>query len=238
MPLAERRNHRGVVSARPRRRIRPQQTPALTAWRADFASASGEQDQNGCSRHFDLHSVERPLSRTRIGRVDYTAPGACGQLALGGAQLGVEDQEHCFAMGRCQQHRQAVPGGVVPARHRHFVATEIAPVDFAAAVDAQLIRQPSCLAQRRQPLPQCDQPGDEVRQGEIGPSPVDPGDLVVLAVGVVVAALRCGRVRRRRPASACPVRAAGWPAARAAGGPRSALIAGSVVAPSTPQLTL
>ena len=36
--------------------------------------------------------------------------------------------------------------------------------------------------------------------------PVEPGDLVVLAVGVVVAAAACGRSRRRRAASARPAR--------------------------------
>ena len=50
---------------------------------------------------------------------------------------------------------------------------------------------------------------DEVVQGLVDRVPVEPRDLVVLAVGVVVAALACGRSRRRRAASARPARATG-----------------------------
>ena len=45
--------------------------------------------------------------------------------------------------------------------------------------------------------------------------PVEPGQLVVLAIGVVVAALACGRIRRRRAASACRARKNASPASRA-----------------------
>ena len=68
--------------------------------------------------------------------------------------------------------------------------------------------------------------------------PVDPGDLVVLAVGVVVAAAACGRARRRAAASARPGSATAWPGSCAAAGPGSASTSGSSVGPSTPQFQL
>ena len=76
------------------------------------------------------------------------------------------------------------------------------------------------------------------RRVALGEAPVEPGDLVVLAIGVVVAALRAGRTRRRPAASARPAtgtasRAGCAPAARAA-----RVRPGSSVGPSTPQFQL
>jgi hypothetical protein len=79
--------------------------------------------------------------------------------------------------------------------------------------------------------------GDEAQQVMVGLRPVHPGDLVVLAVGVVVAAWlwpsSCPR-----PAWACPGPAARWPAGRAAGAARRESTPGSSVGPSQPQFQL
>jgi ribose/xylose/arabinose/galactoside ABC-type transport system permease subunit len=57
-------------------------------------------------------------------------------------------------------------------------------------VAARCTAQPAGPPQLREALAQANQPGDVVDQLVVGVLPVEPGHLVVLAVGVVVAALR------------------------------------------------
>ena len=74
--------------------------------------------------------------------------------------------------------------------------------------------EPGAPAKQRVCPAQRDQPTGELEQ--LAPSrvqiPIEPADLVVLAVGVVVAALRAARSRRPPAASARPARRTAWPA--------------------------
>ena len=70
------------------------------------------------------------------------------------------------------------------------------------------------------------------------PLPVHPGDLVVLAIGVVVAVLGAARPRRPSAASACPASSSSVAITLRRMRSRSSRIAGSSVGPSTPQFQL
>ena len=87
----------------------------------------------------------------------------------------------------------------------------------AVAAPVSQWRRRSCGKRRRKPI----RPAAKSIRPASAMRPVEPGDLVVLAIGVVVAAPGCGRIRRRPAASARPATATASPAARAAGVRRS-----------------
>jgi len=90
----------------------------------------------------------------------------------------VEDEGDRPRLGRPVVRLHGAAFGVIPVR------------GWAVAQPAAAIVQPAHPSQHRMGLAERDEPGDEREQRAVGRLPVDPGDLVVLAVGVVVAALR------------------------------------------------
>ena len=103
-----------------------------------------------------------------------------------------------------------------------------------AAADRPAL-EPAAAAEHRMVVRRADQAAHELEQAVVGGLPVEPGDLVVLAVGVVVAAAACGRSRRRRSSIGTPCESSSVARKLRFCRARSAMISGSSVGPSTPQ---
>ena len=76
----------------------------------------------------------------------------------------------------------------VPVVIAHFGPVGLAPAQLDRASDGTVL-DVAPPPQHGMVPPQCDEPSGEAKQLLVDPSPVMPGDLVVLAVGVVVPAL-------------------------------------------------
>ena len=117
-------------------------------------------------------------------------------------------------------------------------AHSVSPIGFPLA--AYQLMAAGSLAYSRRRRTGCSRPkGDEApREGGhlgVGVGPVVPGDLVVLAVGVVVALLGAAELVAAEQHAGRPRTAAGWRAGSRRWLRRSAMISGSSVGPSTPQ---
>ena len=214
-------------------------------------AAAGQLDRAG--RH-DGRLRRRRRWRTRWtaparSRRPTAAPGSCTVDRLrAGVQLhqvGVVDDRPAVLVavpdargrrgtcrgsaGRCRTSRRSVSSRR-PGRTRPGRGCRRPPGADLVALEERL------LAQHRGAAAQRTSRRDEGRAGPcVDVLPVEPGDLVVLAVGVVVAAAGCGRARRRRSASARRSTAAAWPAGCAPAAPAAPAPPGRRSAPSTPQ---
>jgi hypothetical protein len=146
----------------------------------------------GCGRAAAPAAHRRPPSRASHAarRCRLPAPAAGRQQEVGVGLAGVEQQ---------QQRRSRPPGagngGAEDARH---AVAPVAGVQWLArAAPPGQVRAPAGVGQAVVPAGSQGQAapangtdmGDEAQQVMVGLRPVQPGDLVVLAVGVVVAAL-------------------------------------------------
>src|SRR5436305_2763119 len=125
--------------------------------------------------------------------------GAGGEAKGEGLVVAVEEDvegivHHPFAAGveagdgvAVQEHAEGLGEAALPVLLRHQLAVGAEPADVAHAFSTDgLAQEPAAAAEDRVLAPEGDEAGGEVDQVLVRRLPVEPGDLVVLAVGVVV----------------------------------------------------
>ena len=174
-------------------------------------------------------------------------------MNVGGVGLAVEQHEEAVVDDLLAA--QVGLGDRVAVEEHHDGARVVGVPGLVAHVRARPARARRCRAGRTRP-PWSGVAGEEAAAAEHGVVPAQPHEPARELEQVASRPRRgpsrprrarcpgsrrcccpagCGRARRRARSSARPGRAAAWRGSCAAGAPRSALIAGSSVGPSTPQ---
>src|SRR5581483_1403243 len=141
-----------------------------------------------------------------VGGVEFDAPelapAAAGEDELECSGVGVEQDEEAVVVDALapgvgvgdllavEEHADDLGEGVAPVVVGHLLAVGAEPADVgeATAPDGPPLEEPAA-AEHRVLAPQSNEPAGELEEAPVGVVPVVPGELVVLAVGVVVALL-------------------------------------------------
>src|SRR5689334_2879583 len=102
--------------------------------------------------------------------------------------------------GMADQHAERTRVLVVPVACVHLVTERMPPADvLVLAIDLARALEEGVASQARRVFAQREQLSDERSEPDtaLGEVPVDPADLIVLAVGVVVALLRAAELVAR-----------------------------------------
>ena len=130
----------------------------------------------------------------RLGGVGFkaNAPVALGQVGVKRVDPPVEPDQH-LVLSVAQVHPQHRSTGLLPVAIFLFAPVGVQPDDVPHAVP-KLAGQELVAGEHRMSASEVVQCRNEIHQRAVGMVPVDPGDVVVLRVGVVVAQLRAAEL--------------------------------------------
>ena len=166
------------------------------------------------SRRLDRRRV---AVSTRDSPTAARSPSSAGSLKGDRLVVGVEQDQQPIAVGVASSRPTTLAFGIGPVAGVHL-ARRPAETRRRCAVPVVVDRlavQEACWragadsSARSRIRPRTN--SMKARSRVVDVLPVEPGDLVVLAIGVVVAVLACGRPRRPSAASACPAKGAASP---------------------------
>ena len=204
---AARRVERAALSRRGAARVSARASTAHRRARGErscpFGSSSGSAVESSCAQR----RPNRAGGRTNVTGSRQALKRTMNESSVD--RLALRRQGRDLGAVQERAEREGVPARPVGLRHLPPVGPEPPDVRRARALPLLAGEERGAAEDRVLGAEPQQPPGElEERRLALADLPVEPRELVVLAVGVVVAALRVAGARRRRAASACPARAA------------------------------